>query len=79
MSRILLFDALKIRQEIIPKRLLNKGIKKPRLKFNIGLALNGLRTTGPCSAGHPGKLLVHPKGAHSRCDRQKAGRLTEII
>ena len=47
LSRIWLFDALKIRQEIIPKRLLNKGIKKPRIKFNLGLALNGLRTTGP--------------------------------
>ena len=47
LSRIWLFDALKIRQEIIPKRLLNKGTKKTRLKFNLGLALNGLRTTGP--------------------------------
>ena len=38
-SRIWLFDALKRTQKIIPKRLLNKGIKKHRLKFNLGLAL----------------------------------------
>ena len=30
-----------------PKKLLNKGVKKPGLKFNHGLALIGLRTTGP--------------------------------
>ena len=32
-----------------PKRLLNKGIKKPKLKFNLGLVLMGLQTTGPWS------------------------------
>ena len=58
LSRIWLFDALKIRQEIIPKRLLNKGIKKPRLKFNIGLALNGLRTTGPRSLYLNSRILT---------------------
>ena len=46
-SRIWLFDALKRTQKIIPKRLLNKGIKKPRLKLNHGLVLTGLQTTGP--------------------------------
>ena len=30
------------------KRHLNEGIKKPRLEFNLGLALIGLRTTGTC-------------------------------
>ena len=41
------FDALQRTQKIIPKRLLNKGIKKPRLKFNLELELIGLRTAGP--------------------------------
>ena len=45
--RVLLFDALKRTLKIFPKRLLSKGIKKRRLKFNPGLALIGLRTTGP--------------------------------
>ena len=31
----------------IPERQLNIGIKKPGLKFNLGLALMSLRTTGP--------------------------------
>lgn len=30
---------------MISKKLLNKEIKKPRLKFNLGLALIGPRTT----------------------------------
>ena len=38
-------DALKT-QKINPKRLLNKRIKKPILKFNLGLVLIGLQTTG---------------------------------
>ena len=46
-SRMWLFDALRRTQKIIPKRLLNKGIKKPRLKLNLGLALISLPTTGP--------------------------------
>ena len=36
LSRIRLFDALKGTQEIIPKMLLNIGMKKLRLKFNLG-------------------------------------------
>ena len=40
-------DALRGTEEIIPKRLLNKGLKKPRLKFNSGLELIGLGTTRP--------------------------------
>ena len=40
---------LKRIQKIIPKRLLNKGIKKPRLEFKLGLALIGLRITRPWS------------------------------
>ena len=35
------------REKIIPRRLLHKGIKKPGLKFNLGLALTSLRTAGP--------------------------------
>ena len=35
-------DTLEGIQKIIPKRLFNKGIKKPRLKFYFGLALIGL-------------------------------------
>ena len=34
-------------EKMIPKRLSNKGVKKPRIKFNPVLALIGLRTTGP--------------------------------
>ena len=47
LSRIRLFDALKRTQEIIPRMLLNKGMKKLRLRFNLGLALISIRTTGP--------------------------------
>ena len=47
LSRICLFDALKITLKTTPKRILTNGIKRPRLKFNPGLALIGLRTTGP--------------------------------
>ena len=47
MSRILLLDTLEIIQKIIPRRLFNKGIKKPRLKFYFGLAIIGLLTTEP--------------------------------
>ena len=49
LSRIWLFNALKRTWESIPKRLLNKGIKKPRLKFNLGLVLIGLGTSEPWS------------------------------
>ena len=42
-------DVLKRIVKIFPKRLLNKEIKKPGLKFNPGLGLIGLWTTGPCS------------------------------
>ena len=45
--RVWLLDALKRTLKIFPKRLLSKGIKKRRLKFNPGLVLIGLRTTGP--------------------------------
>ena len=45
--RVWLLDALKRTLKIFPKRLLSKGIKKRRLKFNPGLALIGLWTTGP--------------------------------
>ena len=47
LSRIWLFEAVKITQKILSKRILNKGIKKPRLQFNLRLALIDLRTTGP--------------------------------
>ena len=49
LSAIWLLDALKQMQKIIPKRLLNKGIKKHRLKK---LAQISLQTTGSsCSLG----------------------------
>ena len=47
LSRIWLLDALKRIAKIIPKRLLYKLIQKPGLKFNLGLVLIGLQTTGP--------------------------------
>ena len=37
----------KRREKIVPERLLNKGIKKPGLKFNPELVLISLWTTGP--------------------------------
>ena len=57
-SRMWLFDALRRTQKIIPKTLFNKGIKKQRLKFNLGLALNGLPTTGPLCLAVCMTLLV---------------------
>ena len=38
----------KKKRENYPKKALNKRIKKTGLKFNLGLALIDLRTTGPC-------------------------------
>ena len=40
-------DALKRIQKIIRENAFELKIKKPRLKFKTGLALIGLRTTGP--------------------------------
>ena len=40
LSRILLLDTLERIQKIIPKRLFNKGIKKPRLKFLLWVSSN---------------------------------------
>ena len=37
----------KKKRENYPKKALNKGINIPGLKFNLGLALIDLRTTGP--------------------------------
>ena len=39
--------SLKRIEKIIRKSAFDKKIKKPRLKFNPGLALTGVRTTGP--------------------------------
>ena len=49
LSMIWWLDALKRKEKITWKRLLNKGMKKLGLKFNAGLALIGLPTTGPRS------------------------------
>ena len=43
-------DALKWKEKIIAKKLLNKGIKKPGQKFNPGEGLIGLRTARPWAA-----------------------------
>ena len=40
-------DALKRIEKIIRENAFEQKKKKPRLKFNPGLALIGLRTTGP--------------------------------
>ena len=56
---IWLCDAIKKGiEKIIPKRLLRKGIKKPTLKFNLGLAPTSLQTTGP-SQGTEYKVFLH--------------------
>ena len=47
--RIWWLDARYRIEEMIPKRLSNKGVKKSRLKLNPVLALIRLRTTGPWS------------------------------
>ena len=39
--------AKKIIEKIIRESAIDKKKKKPRLKFNPGLALTGVRTTGP--------------------------------
>jgi len=40
-------DTLKIIEKIIRESAFDKKKKKPGLKFNLGLALTGVRTTGP--------------------------------
>ena len=62
LSRIRLFDALKGTQEIIPKMLLNIGMKKLRLKFNLGLALISLRTNGPWDLGESQNSILTKYG-----------------
>ena len=49
-------------EKIIQKRLLNKGIKKPRLKSNPGVVLIGLQTTRPrpLAGKHCSKAKKHP-------------------
>ena len=58
-------DVLKVIMKIFPKRLLDKEIKKPELKFNPGFGLIGLWTTGIWSA--LGLFTSH-------CDLSKIGR-----
>lgn len=36
-------------RENIPKDAFEQRYKEPGLKFNLGLALKGLQTTGPCT------------------------------
>ena len=62
LSRIRLFDALKGTQEIIPKMLLNIGMKKLRLKFNLGLALISLQTNGPWDLGESQNSILKSMG-----------------
>ena len=57
LSRIWLRNSLKKNSGNYPKKALNKGIKKPRLKFNLGLVLIGLGTSGPWSC-----ILVYCTG-----------------
>lgn len=45
----LVTECLIITEKLIRKMLLNKGIKKPGLRFNLRLALIGPRTNGPSS------------------------------
>ena len=55
-------------------RPLKKGIKKPRLKLYLGLALIGLRTTGPCCLMTLKK--VQDKGVVFQLKRNKIIRMT---
>ena len=45
-------DALKRREEITLENTFEQKKKKPGLKFNCGLSLSGLRTTGPWIEGN---------------------------
>ena len=60
-SRIGLLNALERTQELSQKGFWIKEWRKPRLKFNIGLALLSLKTTGPRFTNyfpfHPSPLL----------------------
>ena len=47
LSTIWLLDALKRTRKLFWKRLLNRQTKKPGFKFNPGLVLISLQTTGP--------------------------------
>ena len=58
MSKIWWFVALKRIEKIILKNAFGQKKKKPGLKFNPGLAVIGLRTTGPFREGR--ERLVSP-------------------
>ena len=60
----MVLDALKRKEKIIQKRHLNKDIQKPGFKFNPGLALIDLRTTGP---SYRYLLNFVPKDEHGKC------------
>ena len=53
-------DVLKRIIKIFPKRLLNKEIEKAGLKFNPGLGLIGLWTTGPRSVSSKAEIIHAP-------------------
>ena len=60
-------DVLKRIVKIFPKRLLNKEIKKAGLKFNPGLELVGLWTTGPSMLTKFSPFTSEPQNAASAC------------
>jgi len=51
-------DALRRREKIIQENTFKQTKKKPRLKFNPGLALNCLQTTGPRALKNTGKNML---------------------
>ena len=53
-----MIDALERREKIIQENAFKQKKKKPRLKFNPGLALICLQTTGPSALKNTGKLLL---------------------
>ena len=55
-------DTLKRNEKIIRESTFDKKIKKPGLKFNPGLALTGVRTTGPWRRGERRRLIQGLEG-----------------
>ena len=53
-----MIDALKRREKIVQENAFKQKKKKPRLKFNPGLALICLQTTGPSALKNTGKNML---------------------
>ena len=66
-------DALQRVEKIIREMLLNKKKKKLGLKFNLGLALIGLRTTGSCRGLQNAESKLKEVGEVARVKEREPG------